>query len=182
MILEYSYDKGNLILEYFKKSELASLNIKTIKPTKKGDETKFVMEYTFIKDYPEPKQNLIRKVLAESLPERLQLTNVLNQFLENQILDAVNDFSLRFNAVNVRKCEISYSSSYNAVKSAAPKNLLNDLTKCLERFDYIVTEMGIADQATTNIFKKEGSGRNKKYVPLTIKDVGNTLRQSLMEE
>lgn len=176
MILEYNYDKGNTVLEYFKQSKLATLDIKT---TKENGEIKFVMEYTFVEDYPEPRQNLIREVLANSLPERLQLANVLNQFIENQILDNVNDFTLRFNAVKVRKCEITYSSSYKqAVKDT---NLTQELIKCLERYDRIVTEMGIADQVTANIFKREGGGRNKKYVPLTIQDVGNTLRQSLME-
>ena len=30
MILEYNYDKGNIVLEHFKKSELATLEIKTL--------------------------------------------------------------------------------------------------------------------------------------------------------
>ena len=119
MILEYNYDKGNTVLEYFKQSKLATLDIKT---TKENGETKFVMEYTFVEDYPEPRQNLIREVLANSLPERLQLANVLNQFIENQILDNVNDFTLRFNAVKVRKCEITYSSSY---KQAVISQVMN---------------------------------------------------------
>lgn len=176
MILEYDYDKGNTILEYFKKSKLATLEIKTVK---QNEEIKFVMEYTFIKDYPEVRQALIREALSNSLSERLQLATILNQFIENQTLNNVNEFSLKFNAVKVRKCEISYSSSYKQ----APKNIssLEDLAKCLERFDYITTEMGIGSQTTSNIYKKEGSGRNKKYIPLTIKDISNTLRQSLME-
>lgn len=182
MILEYSYDKGNLILDYFKQSKLASLDIKTVK---EDGETKFVMEYTLVEDYPEPRQTLIREVLADSLPERLQLANVLNQFIENQILNNVNDFSLKFNAVKVRKCEMNYSSSYKqaaVTAKSAGSYTVADLEKCLENLDRIVTEMGIADQATANIFKREGTGRNKKYIPLTIKEVASTLRQSLVEE
>lgn len=177
MILEYSYDKGNKVLDLFKKSELATLNIRKVKD---GDEDKFVMEYTLISDYAETRQTAIKELLSESLAERLQLANVLNQFIENQILNNVIDFSLKFNAVKVKKCEITYSSSYKqAVQNIS---LLQELTNCLERYEHIVTKMGIADQATSNIYRREGTGRNKKYVPLTIKEVSDTLRQSLAED
>lgn len=181
MILEYSYDKINMVLDYFKQSKLATLDIRTIKEKRIDGETKFVMEYTFVEDYPEPRQSLIREVLADSLPERLQLTNVLNQFIENQILDNVNEFSLKFNAVKVRKCEIIYSSSYKQVITEG-KNNIKELEKCLEKLDRIITDMGVGDNTTANIYRKEGNGRNKKYIPLTVKDVSNTLRKSLVEE
>lgn len=182
MILEYSYDKGNQILDYFKQSKLASLDIKTIKED--GD-TKFVMEFTLVEDYPEPRQTLIKEVLADSLPERLQLTSVLNQFIENQILNNVNSFSLKFNTVKVRKCEINYSSSYKqatVTTKSTDSYTIADLNKCLESFDRIVTRMGIADQPTANVFRREGTGRNRKYVPLTMQEIATTLRQSLVEE
>ena len=176
MILEYNYDKGNYILDLFKNAELATLNIKKVKG---GDEDKFVMEYTLTSDYSEDRQAAIKQVLSESLSERLQLANVLNQFIENQILNNVVDFSLKFNAVKVRKCEITYSSSYKqAVQNIST---IQELVSCLERLDRIVTEMGIADQATDNIYRREGNGRNKKYVQLTIKEISDTLRQSLVE-
>jgi hypothetical protein len=179
MLLEYSYDKANKVLVHFKNSELATLDIKTVKERKLDGVTKFVMEYTFISDYPEPKQNLIRKALSESLSERLQLCNIFNQFIENQVLNNVIDFSLKFNAVNVKKCEITYSSSYK--QGFKEINLCDELVNCLERLDRIILDMGISEQQT-NLYKKEGTGRNKKYAQLTIRDVGNTLRQSLLEE
>lgn len=177
MILEYSYDKGNKILDLFKKSELATLEIKKVKDS---NDYKFVMEYTLVSDYVESRQEAIKELLSESLAERLQLANILNQFIENQILNNVVDFSLKFNAVKVKKCEITYSSSYKqAVQNV---NLLQELTNCLERLDYIVTEMGIADQTTDNICRREGNGRSKKYTPLTIREIANTFRQSLLED
>ena len=179
MLLEYSYDKANTILDYFKKSELATLVISTVKEDKNSD-PKFIMEYTFIKDYPETKQNLIRKVLSESLAERFQLSNILNKFIENQILKNVKEFSLKFNAVNVRKCEIVYSYSF---KQSLPNvSLIKELEQCLENYDSIITKMGISDQPATNIYRREGTGRNKKHIPLTIREVGNILRQSLSEK
>lgn len=175
MLLEYNYDKGNKVLEMFKNSELAFLNISQGKEVE--GKPVFVMEYALINDYPEPKQNLIRKALAESLPERLQLTDILNQFVEHQSLNSVTKFSLRFNAVNVRKCEISYSSSFANKQSSV--NLCDELVSCLEKYDYIVTQMGIAGQEVSGVYRREGTGRNKKYIPLTIQDVGNILRHSL---
>lgn len=179
MLLEYSYDKANDILEMFKQSELASLTISKGEKDESGVST-FVMEYTLIKDYPEPKQNMIKAVLTDSLPERLQLSSILNQFIENQILDNVNDFSLKFNAVNVRKCEINYSSSYK--QQVENVSLINQLLNCIERYNTIITKMGIADQTSKNIYRKEGGNRQKKYTLLTMKDIGDTLRDSLREE
>ena len=181
MILEYSYDKGNFILDLFQKAELATLEIKTLKEKGIDGETMFVMEYTLVEDYQEPRRKMIKEVLSESLAERLQIVTLLNQFIENQIQNNVNNFYLKFNAVKVKRCEISYSSSY---KQAQPQkiNLLKELIGCLEKYDRIITEMGISNQTTANLYRKEGSGRSKKYIPLTIKDVGNILRHSLMEE
>lgn len=179
MLLEYNYDKGNLVLEMLKKSEIATL---TISQVETGDNTSaFVMDYTLVSDYPEPKQNVIRKALAESLPERLQMVNVLNGFIEQQILNNVNSFSLKFNSVNVRKCQISYQTSYKSSKSSESNlNLLPELINVLERYEHIATKMGIMDQQT-NVFKKEAGGKGKKYTPLTIGEVSKALRQSLME-
>ena len=133
-----------------------------------------------VSDYVESRQAAIRKVLSESLAERLQLANVLNQFIENQILNNVVDFSLKFNAVKVKKCEITYSCSYK--QEVQSVNLLQELVSCLEKLDHVITEMGISDQTVDNIYRKEGSGRSKKYIALTIKEIGDTLRQSLMED
>lgn len=179
MILEYNYDNGNLVLDLFKQSALATLEIKTV--TDK-DEPRFVMEYSLVKDYSETDQAIIRKALSESLNERLQLANVLNQFIENQILNNVISFSLKFRAAHVRKCEITYSSSFKKAGMKDPKKGISDLVKCLEQLDNIVTDLGIGTQTVTGIFQKEGSGRNKKYVPLTVQEISYSLRHALTEE
>lgn len=176
MILEYNYDNGNKILNLFKESKLATLDVKTVKD---GDEIKFVMEYTLVEDYPEARQELIKEVLAESLSERLQLANVLNKFIENQAIDNVNNFVLKFNTVKVRKCEISYSSSYK--QQIKETSSVEELMKCLEKLDHIIVEMGISNQEIPGLFMKDGKGKSKKYVPLTIKDMEFTLRQLLTE-
>ena len=56
------------------------------------------------------------------------------------------------------------------------------LQNCLEQYDTLITRMGISDITVPNIFRKQGSGRNRKNVPLTVKDIGEALRCALMEE
>lgn len=173
MILEYNYDNGNKILDLFKESKLATLDIK---PIQDGENVKFAIEYTLIEDYPEARQELIKKVLNDSLSERLQLVNVLNKFIENQILKNVKSFCLKFNTVKVNKCEISYSASYKqSLQTVSP---IAKLTQCLEEYDRLVIEMGIADQVTP-VFKRDGGGKSKKYSQLTIGEISDVLRQAI---
>ena len=158
MILEYNYDNGISVLEHIKKSELVTLTIKQVKDSNQ----KFVISYTLINDYPEKSQNIIREVLSNSLEDRLQLINILNQFIENQSLGNVNDFSLNFNSLSSKKkCEIFYSSSYKTVKQK--DNSIQELIQCLENYDCIVTKMGIHSQEVPKIFKK-GNGKGKLRV------------------
>lgn len=173
MILEYSYDKANRILDLFKESKIATLEIKK---TGAEDDATYVMEYTVLTDYTEPKQVRIKEALSESLPERLKLTTILTTFVENQILDNVKDFGFKFNAVNARKCEVSYFATYK--NQVVEENcLVKQLERCLERYDYIITKMGATDQQT-ELFKKE-PGKGKKYSQLTLGEVGLELRQAL---
>ena len=79
MVLEYSYDKANEILTLFKDSKIATLNIQ---PTKSEDGIVYLMDYTLIDTYVENKQKNMRKVLNESLPERLRVAELFNNFIE----------------------------------------------------------------------------------------------------
>lgn len=181
MILEYSYDNINHVLDLFKQSALATLDIKTV--TEKNNNPRFVMEYTLVNDYNEARQDLIRKVLVESLNERLQLTNILNQFIENVIQNNVKSFTLSFNAVQVRKCQIRYSSSFGTVgNTVTPQSNIAKLTQCLEQFDRIIVDMGVATQTIPGVFKKDGAGKSKKHVALTIQELSDVLRHALTEE
>ena len=176
MILEYNYDNGMSILEYIKKSELVTL---TIKQTKDSNQ-KFVMSYTLISDYSEKSQDIIKEVLSNSLEDRLQLINILNQFIENQSLGNVNSFCLDFNSLSSKKkCEIYYSSSYKT--NEQKDNPIQELIQCLENYDSIVTKMGIHSQEVPKVFKK-CNGKGKKFAPVTFKELGDILRTSLLGE
>lgn len=178
MILEYSYDNGMKVLDLFKRSALATLSIKTVKEEDKGP--KFIMEYTCIEDYSEIIQSKIHKALDASLSERLNLVNILNRFIEKAILGEIKSFTFNFNAVNVRKCQISYASSFSGGETSKPS--IEDLIKCLEQLEHIVVDMGIHDQAIPGMFKKEGNGKSKKYTQLTVQEISSGLRKVLTED
>lgn len=173
MILEYSYDKANQVLELLKESKLASLTVT------KAEDT-YVMEYTLISDYPEQKQSLIRKVLSEALPQRLKLVNLMNQFVENMILDLVDDFSIKFNAVNVRQCEFKYAYGFKNDANQPAEVPVQTIETCLEQLENTITKMGAAEQQVP-VYRREGTGRNKKYIQLTMQEFIATIRQSLEE-
>lgn len=174
MLLEYSYDKCNEVIDNFKNSKIASLSIA------KAESGSFVMDYTLIEDLPVARQVTVRKALYESLPERLQVVDVLNQFLEAQILNGVNNFSLRFNAIDVRnnKCEISYSSSFKTVIDDN-KSAYLELQQCLERYDLLITKLGVSDVVISDIYAKSSSNKGRKYLPVTMSDFGEAIRKEL---
>lgn len=178
MILEYNYDKAVKVLEHFKNGDIAYLSIK---PQVKGSEgeSKFAMEYTLITDYPEPKQNLIRIALSNSLPLRLDIVSLLNKFIENQVIDNISEFYLTFNAVSVQKCEVDYRLTCKSIANDACKH--TELANCLDRFDSLITKMGVADTKVESVFKKEGGNRSKKYTQLTVSEISGILRTMLSE-
>lgn len=176
MILEYSYDKANEILTLFKDSKLATLNIQ---PKTSDGETVYIMEYTLIDSYVESKRDNMRKVLVESLPERLRVAELLNEFIEHQSLNNVEKFSLTFNIVDVLKCEVTYSASYG--QEAKSVSDIKQLQNCLEQYDLLITRMGVSDITVPGIFRKEGNGKNRRNVQLTIKEIGEALKHALME-
>lgn len=185
MILEYNYDKAMSILELFKNGEIAYLSIKQQEIP--DDNPKFIMEYILIKDYPEDKQNCIRVALSNSLQLRLNIVNLLNSFIENQIVNNVDVFNLTFNAVNVSKCNINYTLTYKSkfvYDCIANNSTCNhtDLVDCLDKLDSIINKMKVSNTKIDNIFKREGTGRNKKYTQLTVADTVSLLKELLTED
>ncbi len=168
MILEYSYDKANQIVSDFEKSKIASLTI-----LKEADNC--VMEYTLVENLTDLQQAIATKTLSESLMERLQVVNILNKFIEAQIHNGVNNFALQFNVVDVKKCEINYSYSFQSPVEDN-KSLFLKLEDCLEEFDLLITKLGIGDVELDNTYTKVSS---RKYGKITMKDFGDAIRKEL---
>ena len=104
MLLEYSYDNANKILAMFNDGKLATLNVHPVMVSK--EESKFVMEYTLVTEYPSDQQMKIKKTMSNpnSYPVRMRVAEQLNQFIEAFAVDAVINFTLSFTAVESLVC------------------------------------------------------------------------------
>ena len=176
MILEYNYDKANEVLELFKNSKLATLNIQ---PQNTEHGVVYLMEYTLIENYVDTKQEKMRQVINESLPERLRIAELINDFIEHQAIGNVREFNLFYNIVDTNKCEVSYTASfgqeYNNVSD------IKQLQKCLEWYDTIITKIGVGDLTIPNVVKTNGKNR-KNITPITLKDFAGIIRHTLSKE
>ena len=54
-----------------------------------------------------------------------------------------------------------------------------DMQKALERVEKLSVELGIINTPLGNVFRKEGSGRNKKQIPLTVNDFIQVMRRAV---
>lgn len=54
--------------------------------------------------------------------------------------------------------------------------LLVELEKCLEHYDLLITKLGASDVELKDVFIKP-VGRSKKYLPVTMKDFGDSIRK-----
>jgi len=173
MIVEYNYDEGMKVLDLLKKSELATLEVQ------KGETDGFVMEYTTISEYDKATQCGIRKTLSNALPKRVRLMNLFNQFIEKEALGEVDVFSVSMNANrDTLKCTISSSFGGHPITPASSVETLQD---SLEKFTVALTNMGSTDLLTP-AYKREGSGRNRKYVQLTLGDLVDIIRTAMNSE
>lgn len=172
MILEYNYEKALHVLDLLKESDIAVLDIKE-------NSGVMVMEYKLITEYPEYIQRQIRRTLADAMPRRLRLIEFFNNLIVTKAAGKEIHVTLHFNAVSVKKCEIDYEYSGTLLKSSDEDNL-TALKACLERIDSIITEMGISSQKL-EVYRREGGGRSKKYIPITLRDFSHIVNKAAEE-
>ena len=179
MLLEYSYEKANKVLTMFNEGKLATLEIHNVSPS--DDDKKFVMDYTLVSEYPTSQQMRIKKAMSnpESFTVRMRITEILNKFIENQITNTVVRFNLSFTAVETLICRSNVQSQFSGNSSVVTDK---EIQSCIDKFDNIITKMGIGSTKLDNVYRKEGSGRNKKNIPVTLSDLSDMLRHILMEE
>lgn len=175
MILEYSYDKATKILEMLKSGDIATLNVSKVTDS---DGDKFALEYTLVTDYPEMKQDGIRKAMTASLSERLNAIRIYNIFLENMVLGNVDEFLFQFDAISSYKCSMTYS--YKMKRKLEEVVVIDQLIECLERFELLATKVGI-ENTDTKLFLKEGGQKSKKYTSLTLLQVSQEMRKAMEE-
>ena len=177
MLLEYNYDNANKVLSMFNEGKLATLNIRQVVVPEEG--LKYVMEYSLTTEYPSEQQMKIKKAMsnANSYPVRMKVTEQLNQFIEANAVDGVISFSLSFNATDDLVCR---STSQCQFSNNAFNTTDKQISDCIDKLEGLVTKMGIGP-VKLQVYRKEGSGKNKRHVQLTMSDLTDIIRHALME-
>lgn len=177
MILEYSYDSAIKILELLKSGNIVTLSIDN---SEIEGRKSFIIDYTTLDCYSEINQQQITETMLHSLPERLNTIKKFQLFLENQILNNVESFNLKFNAFKVRKCELVYDYRFKeAIASQSQPNFIEEMIGCLERFENLMIKAGVGGTETDIYFKEANNGKSKKYIKLTLAEVSEAMRKEL---
>lgn len=173
MIVEYSYDNAMEVLDLLKQSQIATLEVRNV------EGTGYVMEYTTLSEYSDELQTRISRTLRNGLAQRINLMNVFNQFIEKEALNEVKVFSVSMDANrDVIKCTLTHSFTGTPI---TPASSVVTLKESLEKISVAVTNMGATDLQTA-AYKREGTGRNRKYVQLTLGDLVSIIREALKDE
>ena len=172
MLLEYSYDNATKVLELLKRNEVVTLSIAEQMDT-------LVIEYTLLSDYPETKQNRIKKVLENSMTKRLSLITLLDSFIITKSEGKDTRLKLNFNALHFPVAELAYRLVGHPLITEQMHDNYGDMQKALERVEKLSVELGIINTPLGNVFRKEGSGRNKKQIPLTVNDFIQVMRRAV---
>ena len=170
MISEYSYDVITKVIDLFQQSRIVTLNIEDCNE-------QALIDYTTTEDYDASERLAISHTLRNSLGTRLYVSNLLNQYIEKKSLDEVTKFFATFNAYGVKQCKFESSYQFSG-KPFSQKTNTEMLKKGLEQIDRAIVNMGVSDQKT-ELYRREGSGKSKKYVALTMQEVAEKLRKEL---
>lgn len=178
MLFEYSNEKANKILDLLKDNKIATLAVNQV-----GNNNTYILEYTLIEEYKEKEQKAIRKTLENSLPVRVNIITILNQFIENKSLNLVNTFSLKFSAVAVKVCSFGYSYSFKSSSSIYCSNsyLTKEIMNHIEDCQVLIRRTGASDQKINCYTQVDGQGKRKKYRQLTLGEFCQILKESLKE-
>lgn len=190
MILYYTYDKMKKIIEMFEREEICSIKIEKV-PGLLNTKDSYSIEYIRFSELSGSVLENARKIFELCLPERIRVMQMLNDFIEHSLVNAVKNFDLIFKTDCVNYRVFNYTIQFDDISNIAsapeikeheyiqPKDNMKRLLQALSYYDDVVLDMGIANQKIPNVFRKEGTGKNRKSIPVTIKDIGDLVRITL---
>ena len=110
MILYYTYDKMKKIIEMFEREEICSIKIEKV-PGLLDAKDSYSIEYTRFSELSGSVLENARKIFELCLPERIRVMQMLNDFIEHSLVNAVKnfnlilaDFGLNYNAFMIIFC------------------------------------------------------------------------------
>ncbi len=177
MLLEFSHENANKVLALFNEGNIAQLNVQSV-VTDAGK--RFVFNYITMDSLEPSRKSIAVRVLnhPNSYMTRMRVTELLNQFIENMATNTVVRFGLEFSvlerSVPVLNTQVQFAKPSNTVKD-------DDIQDCIKSLDNVVTKMGIGPIKIAGVFRREGTGKGKKNVPLTVSEIVDELKTILNE-
>lgn len=177
MLLEFSYENATKVLGLFNEGDIAQL---TVKPVEVENERKFVFNYITLKELDAHDRSVAMKTLNDSNSYliRMRVTEMLNKFIENMATNTVTRFELEFSVIG--RTTVLLNTQVQFAKEA---NTITDksIDSCFKDLNDIVTKMGITSVKVNGIFRREGSGKGRKHIQMTVGEVVEALQTILTE-
>ena len=177
MLLEFTHENANKVLALFNEGNLAQLNVN---PVVVDNERRFVFNYVTMDSLDTHGKSIALKTLnnPNSYMTRMRVTEILNKFIENMATNTVVRFELEFSVINratvLLNTQVQFAKESNTVTDKSIKD-------CLDELSGIVTKMGVAPVKVDGIFRREGAGKHKKNVTMTVSGVVDVLKEILTE-
>lgn len=177
MLLEFTHENAMKVLELFNEGNIAQLNVQAL-PTESG--SRFVFDYVTMDSLDPHNKATAMKTLhhPSSYMTRMRVTEMLNQFIENMATNTVTRFRLEFSVIGrgvaMLNTQVQFAKEANTVTDKSIEDCLKDL-------DAIVTKMGIGPVKVDGVFRREGTGKGKKNVPLSVSEIVDALKVILGE-
>lgn len=172
MLLQYNYDVAMDLLELLKKNEIGRLAVKE----KDGV---IAIEYELISKFPHPTQVKAQKLLSENLHDRLYLIKLWNDFVVSKSAGRDVHLDITFNVINTDKFEFTHLLVGNLIYSKPGNTDYERVNRLLDALEHTLTHMGVHGQQLVSVYRKEGTGRSKKHIPLTLGDLLFYVRKAI---
>lgn len=174
MLLQYSYDAAMEVLDLLKENKIARLTVKE-------QDGVTAIEYRLISEFPYQTQVKAQQILSENLHDRLYLVKLWNDFVVSKSAGRDVHLDLKFNVANTEKFEFTHCLVGNLIYSHAENTEYERVQRLLESLEQTLTVMGVHGQQLVNVYRKEGTGRSKKHIPLTLGDLLFYVRKAVEE-
>lgn len=172
MLLEFSYENANKVLSLFNEGNIAQLHIGSVVVDGK---TRFVLNYIPMDSLDTHSKSVAMRALnnPNSYMSRMRVTEMLNKFIENMATNTVTRFELEFSVIEratvLLNTQVQFAKEANTVTDTS-------IEDCLKTLEDIVTKLGISSMKVNEVFKKEGNGKSKKSVPMSVSEIVDALK------
>ncbi len=174
MLMQYSYENAMDILDLLKNNKIARLKVSE-------KDSIVAIDYTLTSNLSYPAQEESNKILEKSLNERLYLFKLWHDFIISKSAGRDVHLDVYFNTVDTKKLDFSHCVVGNFIYSDDGNTDYEKAIHALRVVSKMLNKLGISKQQVGNIYRKDGTGRSKKYVPLALDDLVDCLFKAVQQ-